>query len=1035
MKNYLPKDYSSSANNFYACQDNDGRVFVANLNGILVYDGFNWSLSQSRDQLTVSALYKSSDNKIYYALEDRHDFGVFEQGEKGKFVYTSLLQNLNPNEVPTENIKQIIEFNNAVYFLSSDKIIEYKNNSFKVFNPINKFHIRSLKIGKHLFFVDVENGIQVLNNGVLMPVKNTQQLAKYKPWFSYKLTATDFAIGFRDIGVYKAKYDSINPSNTVFEKANAPCDAELIESEMNNGSPLKDGGFVVTSNKKGAFLINKNLEVVKRLNTKSGLFENNVKSAYEDKNGNLWLPNYSGVSFVEINSPLLKYGRENGISGPVQSACYYKNNLYIGTDKGLQIFKSNTNLFEDVLAFNEQVWFLLNYNGSLYICSEKGLFAYNGSTIEQISEESTSFLLNDPYQENVIYAATKNGIDVYHLSNKIFSFIKSYNVNDEVKSIASDFNKNIYFGTTHSGIFYLNYSNSYLIDSLKKSQGLPDDKRENFVFNYNNKLLIGTDDGIYAVSQDKNKKFFCKKDPTFYSVTKKTEIFRAIDIKGNLLCSQLTKLDNYDKYEFKYSNFKIKNNVVVEENGGLSKLKGVKPNLITYDTANKLALISTDEGLYLLSQQNSVIQKKYSLFLGSLINNKKDTFALNIRSNVSFKDWNISIPFPENNLVFKFGYNCFENPESIEFSYFLEGRDNSYSKWEKKAEIELSNLFEGKYILHAKAKNDISNEVIEINIPFSVSPPYYRSVYAYVIYSSLFLLFLYILIKLNTKRLKAQNVKLEGVIKQRTAVIEEQVHLLEHQKQEITDSINYAQRIQQSILPSFKEINETYENGFIFFQPKDIVSGDFYWFKKINSEEFLLACADCTGHGVPGAFMSMICSEKLSEGFAHSSSPEKILFYANNGIKEALRQNQQEEGKSKDGMEIALIRYNIVTKKISYSGANRPIWIIKSNTSNLLETKPTKASIASFTETNFEYELHEFVLETNDMVYLTTDGFPDQFGGPDGRKFMTKNMKTFLVGVSSLPIKEQEKLVSDKINSWMGTVEQVDDLLVIGLKA
>ncbi len=181
--------------------------------------------------------------------------------------------------------------------------------------------------------------------------------------------------------------------------------------------------------------------------------------------------------------------------------------------------------------------------------------------------------------------------------------------------------------------------------------------------------------------------------------------------------------------------------------------------------------------------------------------------------------------------------------------------------------------------------------------------------------------------------------------------------------------------------------------------------------------------------------MSMICSEKLSEGFLHSKSPDRILFYANNGIKEALRQNQQEEGKSKDGMEIALISYNTLTKKLSYSGANRPLWVIKSNSNEVQETKPTKASIASFTESNFEYSLHEFTLETGDAVYLSTDGFPDQFGGPDGKKFMTKNMKSFLIEISELPVDQQKELVSNKINSWMGDLEQVDDLLVIGLKA
>ena len=265
-------------------------------------------------------------------------------------------------------------------------------------------------------------------------------------------------------------------------------------------------------------------------------------------------------------------------------------------------------------------------------------------------------------------------------------------------------------------------------------------------------------------------------------------------------------------------------------------------------------------------------------------------------------------------------------------------------------------------------------------------------------------------------------------------LLEHQKHELQHQKQEITDSINYAQRIQQSILPSFTEINAAYNNIFVFFQPKDIVSGDFYWFHKVSNDEFLIACADCTGHGVPGAFMSTICAEKMTESALQSSEPAKILFNANNAIKKVLKQDALAEGTNKDGMEIALIKYNIKTKQLVYAGANRALWIVKGGTKELLEAKPTKASIASFTPYNFEYEQNEFKVETNDVIYLTSDGYPDQFGGPNGKKFMAKNMKDFLKDIMTLPVEEQKQLLSDKINAWKGNLEQVDDLLVIGVR-
>jgi serine phosphatase RsbU (regulator of sigma subunit) len=181
--------------------------------------------------------------------------------------------------------------------------------------------------------------------------------------------------------------------------------------------------------------------------------------------------------------------------------------------------------------------------------------------------------------------------------------------------------------------------------------------------------------------------------------------------------------------------------------------------------------------------------------------------------------------------------------------------------------------------------------------------------------------------------------------------------------------------------------------------------------------------------------MSTICAEKLTESALRETEPAKILFSANNAIKKVLKQDALEEGTNKDGMEIALIRYNIKTKQLVYAGANRALWIVKAISKELIEVKPTKASIASFTPFNFEYDQSEFKMESNDVIYLTSDGFPDQFGGPDGKKFMAKNMKQFLKEIMHLEVAEQNQLLSQKINTWKGNLEQVDDLLVIGVKA
>jgi serine phosphatase RsbU (regulator of sigma subunit)/ligand-binding sensor domain-containing protein len=1033
IHNYLPKDYNAGANTNGVAQDKEGRIFIAGQFGVLIFDGLNWYTRILPQQITAYSIISDADGTIYVGAEDG-EFFMMQKSKRGQFMPVALKANLNTADQPHEPIKQIIRHNNNLYFLSADKLIEKKGNSYKVFSPQNAFNIRALIIGKHLFVTDLDYNLMVLDNSVLQYVLNSEDLISKKSFFSYRISANTYAVGYRGDGMYKVTYDSVDPGKSKFEKWPCAINEELIESEFNNGCQLKDGNFIITTNKKGAFLINKNLEMVKRFNSKSGIYEDNVKSGFQDENGNLWLATYYGVSFIELNSKLYKFDRQNGITGLVTGACYYNNSLYVSTDKGVQYINDKETSFQQLQDFTKQSWGLSKINNELFISSAKGLFVYDGKTISQKSEKNTFCILCDPYKPELIYAGTDEGVDVFSYIEKKLTYIKTYQLNIPVKSLASDFNKNIYFGCESNGIYYLNYYNSFLLDSIQKREGLPEMFGENYVFSYDNKLLIGTDSGVYSVRREKTDRFFCEKSKTFYPLTKGTEIFRGAELVGDLICSQSFENKKLNKIENKVIYISNSDGRCFINNEITNKLKDTKVNLITYDSENKTTFICTDEGLFIMNKLNEKIDRKFSFFFNWVIA-KKDT----IIDNFSFKDdltgKDFEVEFENNQLTFYAGYNCYENKNAVEFSSYIEGSDETdYGNWSTQNIIKTPNLHEGDYIFHIKARCDLNKDILEIHFPFKILPPWYRTIWAYLAYGIFFILFLFIVIKLNSKRLVEQNLKLEAVIKQRTFTIEEQVKLLEHQKQEITDSINYAQRIQSSILPTVSEIKNTYNEVFVFFQPKDIVSGDFYWFHKVNNDEFLIACADCTGHGVPGAFMSTICAEKLTEAALRDNSPSKILFNANNAIKKVLKQETLEEGTNRDGMEIALVKYNSKTKKLIYTGANRPLWIIKADTKELVEVKPTKASIASFTPLNFEYEQNEISLNENDVVYLTSDGFPDQFGGREGKKFMTKNMKQFLKEIMHLPVEEQQRLVSEKINTWKGNFEQVDDLLVIGVR-
>ena len=269
------------------------------------------------------------------------------------------------------------------------------------------------------------------------------------------------------------------------------------------------------------------------------------------------------------------------------------------------------------------------------------------------------------------------------------------------------------------------------------------------------------------------------------------------------------------------------------------------------------------------------------------------------------------------------------------------------------------------------------------------------------------------------------------IITQQKQEVEKQKIKIEEKNKEITDSINYAKFIQQSILPDPKEIMKIFPNSFGLYKPKAVVSGDFYWFKK-KSDIGMIAAADCTGHGVPGALMSMIGIDKLNHATANNlTDPSEILSFVNTEIKNTLKQNEGTQI-SRDGMDIALCCFDFSKNSLRFAGANRPLWIFREG--KLLEYKPTKSAIGGFTTTDQQFITHEIALQKNDSIYIFSDGYADQFGGGKGKKLMTKNFKELLLSIQDMPILEQEKYLDEKFKSWQGDFEQVDDILVIGIK-
>ncbi|HLP13290.1 MAG TPA: tetratricopeptide repeat protein [Flavobacteriales bacterium] len=293
------------------------------------------------------------------------------------------------------------------------------------------------------------------------------------------------------------------------------------------------------------------------------------------------------------------------------------------------------------------------------------------------------------------------------------------------------------------------------------------------------------------------------------------------------------------------------------------------------------------------------------------------------------------------------------------------------------------------------------------------------AIIAGLILTLVFSAFLYKRIKLSLKQNK---------------IIQEQKHLVEEKNKEITDSINYAKRIQHSVITSENYLKQHLHEFFVLFIPKDIVAGDFYWALD-TPKGFLMATADCTGHGVPGAFMSVMGINFLNEITIERKilQPDLILNELRRGIIKTMNpEGRIEEGK--DGMDISLYLLNKETLELTYSAANNPIWIVNEN--GVTELNPDKMPVGKYhSKENDPFTMHSVKLNKGDMIYSFTDGFPDQFGGPKGKKFKYSSLKTICAENHSVHAGEQEKRFRQAFESWKGTYEQTDDVCVIGVRA
>lgn len=764
----------------------------------------------------------------------------------------------------------------------------------------------------------------------------------------------------------------------------------------------------------------------------NGLSNNDVLDILCDREGNYWFGTKGGGVSLLVNQYFVFYDmNEIGFHYKARSVYKEGEKLWIGLDRG--IVQTDPMCF-DVRYYDAQyggipndeiVDYYKSPDGTLWIATaNKGLY-YKVKGADQFKQRT---YYNDQLAlrinavsgyKNVLLLATQRGLFIIDLET---NQIKNYEIKD---------------GLSHNNI------NFVYIDSKDE-------------------IWVGPKDGGLCKinpAMDRIERHPIKEDVAV-DVTGMTE-----DDAGNLWISTkgegvICYLDGNIKEQFTTSNGlkkdfcysinkDIKNRLWVCHDGGLSRVEQTENGYLirnyghNEDLGFEFFQVKQDDGGSIwFASSNGVVN-----YLPE--NDRLNTVApiLNI-TNLQLDGEDIPItnrlklkyPYGQGyyNLRLEFRAISFKNPEGVKYEVKIEeeGADDESKKWTKLENVnskDIDYLRPGSYKIRLRAFNSDGKETsLSKIITVDVEQPFYKTFWFVSLGVFVLLLGIYGLVKYRERALIRQKQFLQREVASQTVVLREQKAEIERKNRDITDSINYAKKIQSSILPSMSELMNVFPDSFVFFMPRDIVSGDFYWFNR-SKDYFIACCADCTGHGVPGAFMSMIGTTILNDIFRLPSidSPAAMLEKLDEEVKKLLQKNHGNE--SMDGMDISVLEVHIPSRRIRLASAKRPVYLVIGD--ELTVYKGSRRSIGD----RYDAQLSPFVnVEYNcspgDQIYMLSDGYTDQFGGPLGKKFMKVGVQNLIQEMCVKSGVEQHEIVRSNFENWKGELEQIDDVLFMGIK-
>jgi len=753
-----------------------------------------------------------------------------------------------------------------------------------------------------------------------------------------------------------------------------------------------------------------------------------IRDIFEDNEQNIWVASFGG-GLVQIAENVFHHPfDENWLKQQSITQLFRdsRSGIWLGIDKG--VFKTSERASQTkyeyfhvggntVSAMDE------DKNGKIWLGTKNsGVYTYSPgsskySPVNGIKENLANAINNILATDKAVYVSTKAGLLIYSLSGKLKSRLTTLDglPHNNVNCSYADSKGRVWIACQGNRICYLWKDEIKFIETAA-NQTIADvnhvleDSLGRLWFATMGQGLSVLDDGKVTNLSSKNElpSDFC------YQMV--------LDDDQNVWVS-------HQKSITQISPDLKQNRLVTRE-----ELTDTENSMISF-------LFKDDEGSIWISSTHNVVKFKPAIDKSSKSKPQLSISGMLVDGAPSEMKDGLKLGYKKYDVTFKLAGISLRNPDAITYKYLLKGQSDSWRTIHGTDEIDLPGLSNGSYELNVIAsKNEGPWTDQPATFKFSIAKPWWLQWWAWLCSLLAFSGAVIAFVRYRTFRLMRDKAELEEIVQERTVEIQEQKEEIERSRDEIakyakdiTDSIKYAKRIQKAIFPAWQEVREIFPESVVFYQSKDLVSGDFYFAEKIGSKK-VFAAVDCTGHGVPGGFMSIVGNNLLRQAIRQLgiTKPSEILDYTSHGITNTLHQTY-EESSVKDGMDIALCCWNEKKQTVEYAGAYNPLFLFRDG--ELTEYKGDRFPVGTFVgEEVREFSNHEIKVKSGDMLYVFSDGYADQFGGPNGKKFMMNRFRKLLTDIHNKPMDEQHELLTKTFKNWKGSFEQVDDICVIGVR-